>query len=437
MASPWTEDDAPPSYEIEEDQPLPIYSSNISSSECLLRIEPPRMTNCPACDWMFETKHMQINLGPRLWNLHSPSYGLNGRIEGAIRFSGDQDRCESVTMTFEGRIRVTSSHRSSMSADTVMPLVTRTETIYDSTKAESFPWEGDHEFCLKIPREAEFRGQMTTLPPSHFSFHQHVSTEVFYTVKFDVKRKGKGLKKHESKIIRVLYLPKCTPLEPPLHTIPRPTSRLGGTSSELYYLYERVKTVMLTPYHPDDGKSKPKRSTSPLDDFGQCIFLSLPHPQCYASGQIIPFTLSLVFPDDPVLAALLTRNIRIQLLRRLNVWKKGSGDLIQREELVALATLRYGREYKEGITLLRGEIKAGDQGKEVSWSLDAVAEIQYVLRVILRPPTNLIGSVPCFKHEQVIRLTTDSWGILDRELSSMGGTPTPAIGLAANIRRHE
>lgn len=93
------EDEIPPPYEVEEDQPLPIYSCSVASSECLLQIEPPPMTGCPACDWMFETKHMRINLGPRLWNLHTPSYGLNGRIEGTIRLSGHQDRIESVTMT--------------------------------------------------------------------------------------------------------------------------------------------------------------------------------------------------------------------------------------------------------------------------------------------------------------------------------------------------
>jgi hypothetical protein len=85
-----------------------------------------------------------------------------------------------------------------MSADNVLLLVSRTATIYDSTKADFFPWEEDVEFSLSIPRETEFRGQQTPLPPSHFSFHQLVSTEVFYTVIFDVKRKGMGLKKHES-----------------------------------------------------------------------------------------------------------------------------------------------------------------------------------------------------------------------------------------------
>ncbi|KAF9452844.1 hypothetical protein P691DRAFT_148967 [Macrolepiota fuliginosa MF-IS2] len=428
------EEDMPPPYEVDETQPLPTYSCNVSSSECLLQIEPPRMTNCPACDWMFETKQMRINLGPRLWNLHSPSYGLNGRIEGTIRLSGDHDRIESVTMTLEGRIRITGSQRTAMSADTVTTLVSRTMTIYDCTEADSFSFDEDHAFSLTIPQNAEIKGQLTKLPPSHFSDNQLFSSEVFYTVKFELKRKGMGLKKHESKVVRVLYFPKSTPTEPPMHTIPRPSRRQRDT--ELYRLYDRVKTASLTPYHPIVGKSKPKRSTSSLDNFGQCAFLSLPHPQCYASGQIIPFTLSLVFPDDPALGQLLTRSIRIQLLRRVSVWKRGS-DLMQRDTLVSVATLRYGREYREGIIFLKGEVQAGDPGKEVSWALDGVAEVQYVLRVTLKPPTNLIGSIPCFKHEEVLKLTTDSWGILDRELSSTGGTPTPAIGLATGIRRSE
>jgi hypothetical protein len=143
------------------------------------------------------------------------------------------------------------------------------------------------------------------------------------------------------------------------------------------------------------------------------------------------------------------------LLRRLNVWKKGSGEVLSYDTVLTSAKLKYAREYKEGITLLKGEIKAGDQGKEASWSLDSVAEVQvgfksrsssfasrvltivgqYIIRVMLKPPTNFIGSIPCFRLDEVLRVTTDSWGILDRELSSMGGTPTPAIGLAANIRR--
>lgn len=205
--------DTPPSYEVEDDHSLPIYSCTVPSSECLLQTEPPRMTNCPTCDWIFQTKHMRINLGPRLWKLQTPSYGLNGRIEGTIRLSKD---VESVTLTvscimsynhsapnslpapkLEGRIRVTTvSQRSTLSVDSVSNLISQTVTIYDAQKADSL--EEDHPFSLTIPNEAEYKERLITLPPSHLSFHPLVSTEVNYTVKFNARRKSKTLKKNES-----------------------------------------------------------------------------------------------------------------------------------------------------------------------------------------------------------------------------------------------
>lgn len=85
--------------------------------------------------------------------------------------------------------------------------------------------------------------------------------------------------------------------------------------------------------------------------------------------------MSLAFPDDPFLALALRGN-RIELFRRLNVWKKGSSEVLQRDDIVSSSALKFGREYSEGVWLLRGDIKAGDQGKEVSWILDGVAEVQ-------------------------------------------------------------
>lgn len=65
----------------------------------------------------------------------------------------------------------------------------------------------------------------------------------------------------------------------------------------------------------------------------------------------------------------------------------------------------------------------------VNWSLD----LQYVLRVTLRPPESLSGHIPSFQHEEILQIKTDHWGTLERELSSIG-TPTPALGLARMLR---
>lgn len=87
-----------PSYDFDNCLPSPTYSVCIGSTERLLRLEQPGITGCPAYDWMSETKHMKINLGSRVWGLHTPSYGLRGKVEGSIRFSGDQNRIERVTV---------------------------------------------------------------------------------------------------------------------------------------------------------------------------------------------------------------------------------------------------------------------------------------------------------------------------------------------------
>lgn len=58
---------------------------------------------------------------------------------------------------------------------------------------------------------------------------------------------------------------------------------------------------------------------------------------------------------------------------------------------------------------------------------------QYILRVHIFPPNHVANHLPSFRHEEPLRITTDFWGTLDRELASTGGTPTPALGLASEL----
>jgi len=74
-----------PDYEADETQPLPLYSSQARSTECLLQVEPQERTGCPTCEWIYTSKHLRFNLGRKLWKLSSPTYGLNGIIEGSIQ----------------------------------------------------------------------------------------------------------------------------------------------------------------------------------------------------------------------------------------------------------------------------------------------------------------------------------------------------------------
>lgn len=74
----------PPAYDLDDFFSSPTYSLNAGSSERVLEYDPLRITGCPNCAWIFETRDMKINMGSRVWGLHAPSYGLNAKINGFI-----------------------------------------------------------------------------------------------------------------------------------------------------------------------------------------------------------------------------------------------------------------------------------------------------------------------------------------------------------------
>ncbi|KAG6909834.1 hypothetical protein DXG01_015107 [Tephrocybe rancida] len=167
----------------------------------------------------------------------------------------------------------------------------------------------------------------------------------------------------------------------------------------------------ITPIHPRFMTHKTKFN---LGQYKNCITLSLPSPRCFTSGEPIPFVLSFVFPKDPMLASLLGPTAQIHLSRQVTVSRNGGKANVQRDTCLSSAELRTLKEFREGVILLRGDIQAGTPGGEASWRLENVIEVQ---------------------HEEIVEITTDYWGTLERELASVGGTPMPALGLAKSLRR--
>ncbi|KAJ8456431.1 hypothetical protein ONZ45_g18723 [Pleurotus djamor] len=406
-----------------------MYSLSAGSSERVLQLEPFRRTGCPDCDWMYETEHMVINMGSRVWGLHAPSFGLNGHIDGAIRFRGDQSHVEKVTVTLEGYINTSVSQRGPGSGDCKLITVSRNALIYDASLAAGFDWNEEHPFSISFPKEVSVQGQTSRLPPSSSVHYQNSSCEVSYRVQVHMTRRG--LRRHESKSIPILYLPKTRPAEAPLFSIPRPSRDPADTP---FCVYDRVETVAVPPRWPLVESKRSLKASITQEAFSKSVFFSLPSPRCFASGEPIPFTLSFVFPDDPFLATVYTKNIRIILVKRVQLWRKGVPEPIIRDTTLASAHLRFINEYSEGITLLRGSVRAGAEGKECSWCVKGVAETHYILRLMINAPSNLADHLPSFKYDVPLELTTDSWGTLERELTATGGTPTPALGLANNLR---
>lgn len=103
---------------------------------------------------------------------------------------------------------------------------------------------------------------------------------------------------------------------------------------------------------------------------------SLPSPKCFTSGEAIPFMLSLACEDAPILATLLAPNIRIGLIKRTRLYRRGGRDISTRDVSIAAAEVLQIEDWSERVALVRGEIQAGSAGEECSWRVDGIAEVQ-------------------------------------------------------------
>lgn len=160
--------------------------------------------------------------------------------------------------------------------------------------------------------------------------------------------------------------------------------------------------------------------------------VSLPTPAIFTSGSRIPFTLSFAFPSASAMPALLIPNIRIELIKRTRLSRLGGLEIAQREAVVGRADIENIKEEGSGygVTHLSGSIPAGREGRESSWKVYTMADVQYIVRIVVSPPRSMQANVASWKGEVEVRMVTDPWGTLERELIATGGTPMPALALA-------
>ena len=87
--------DTLPSYSDYAEAPAsPTYSLTAGNLE---RTIPSTASSLPdGRQWIFTADHMFINLGPRIWDLQAPCYGLQGKVEGSIKFKGERSHVVQV-----------------------------------------------------------------------------------------------------------------------------------------------------------------------------------------------------------------------------------------------------------------------------------------------------------------------------------------------------
>ena len=112
------------------------------------------------------------------------------------------------------------------------------------------------------------------------------------------------------------------------------------------------------------------------------------------------------------------------------------------------AELQHTDNGAEGVSRSHWVLQLGKTQRHVSWKVDGMAEVkvrlsspwrsipnlslafyaQYFVRVVFKPPPcSMIKQLPAFEHDEVIKLTSESWldPVIAEELRHL-----PSLGLA-------
>lgn len=372
-------------------------------------------------EYNYKSDHLLINLGPRRWGTRFPIYGLQGVVEGTVRFAKKCSHVVTVTATLEGKVAITASRGGSLSAASEKLILSQTASLFeasnssgsDSPRPSATLSEECFDFSLSFP--TYIANGRDLLPPSQSLSQQGTYCTVNYTITVDIIRKG--LRRHERITIPIMYLPRSTPPNQALIN-----DHLLGYGTE----EDRFVTVDLQ----NSNSARPA-----LGKLQMSVQLTLPSPKIYTSGDSIPLTLTLSCSKLPSLPQLLTKadSLSIHLVRRAKV-TTSSGDTLQ-ESVMSGAELKRTDNYAENVSRSYWVLHLGKSQRHVSWKVEGSAEVKYLVRVAFRPqPYSIIRQLPAFQHDEVIKLTSDPWldPVMAEELRHLPSLGLAPVGLTNN-----
>ncbi|QRV88587.1 hypothetical protein RhiJN_16605 [Ceratobasidium sp. AG-Ba] len=186
---------------------------------------------------------------------------------------------------------------------------------------------------------------------------------------------------------------------------------------------DTLKELHLTP--KPAGRPPSKDQPSPRTDVEAKI--ALPCPLVVASGDRIPFVLT-IQSQSPALAALYT-NVTLQLVKQLRI--KAYEKMSYKETVISSGEVYDAEQIGDGAQILRGELGNGVPGRESSWTAAGVLEVKYLLRLSIKPPpctTVLALNVPIFEGTLPVRIVThQSSPEMDMSMPALGMIGVDAV----------
>ncbi|KIM30486.1 hypothetical protein M408DRAFT_328068 [Serendipita vermifera MAFF 305830] len=328
-----------------------------------------------------------------------PSYGKGEPVTGYVELKTFND-IDEIEVNMQGTLQVVYSERGMPFDQDQVSLFTSSQTLF--TSAYKRPPGPSHQFTFTFPETCV--ASQTPLPPTWSLTKQGVNAKVSYTITAILKRKG-FFKKNEKISAEIEYYPRTAP------PLPEPTHP-DRPKKPKYRALEMEQNLRPT------GRSAVVNPMKPTT-FTARIILAL--PLIYASGSTIPYTVTLSSPDGTAVPASL--DVEASLVKISKVAVKGKPyekkDIVSRginnDRQYEVVTQRGGTGTREGsVVTIKGACGAGNRGQEMSWKVDGMASIKYVLRFVVTPTqqaaefTAFKDTLPTFEHSEEITLTTDA-----------------------------
>jgi len=324
-----------------------------------------------------------------------------------------------LTATLEGRATITASHGGNVAAASDELILSWSITLFEATNPLFSGTDGpkpsvtlsaqSFEFALPFPEH--LANGRDPLPPSQSLSQQGTYCNIAYTVKVDMVRKG--LRRHQRITIPIMYLPRSAP--------PCPVQLYLNHDPMTDYENEEERFTTVDLHTSNSARGA-------LEQLQTSVQLTLPSPKIYSSGDSVPLMLTLSCSRLPSLPQLLVSadSLDIHLIRRAKI-TLSLGDSLQETE-VTRAELQDTDNSVEGVTSSQWMLQMGDSHRQVSWKIEGIAEVKYFIRVAFKPPPcSMIKHLPRFKHDEVIKLTSDPWldPVMTEEVQNL-----PSLGLA-------
>ncbi|KAL5529317.1 hypothetical protein ACEPAG_5302 [Sanghuangporus baumii] len=409
--------DEPPSYARSTDSrssiPSPQYSPSPLASELIIR-SGSEATCLSLENYTYRSKHITVNLGPKIWGTSIPIYGNNASVDGILSLSGDLRGVTAMYIKLEGTVTNTYTERGLITGSSSVDVL---ETCSSFATLAPNEWSEGRPFSITFP--VTVVGKYNPLPPSAIMYHPGVTCAVRYRLKVKIFRKG--LRRNESIKIPLLYLPRTFAKGPLLSHNPNipndnPNQRMSCNYSQ------GLHSVPL--------RGSSKRLSI---DNAPSIVLTLPSTLSFACYDSIPLSLSVHPAQNAAIVKLLLSAAKIQLVKRSRTWLNGGRSHSKHESLLAVAEVVGADEGQTNADIVSYELRTVRPAAQKSWAVDGVAEQQYYIRATINPPPAMEAHLPTYECEQLVEITTDAFESSEREVVELGGTPTPAIGTLGAI----